>query len=30
MEIPIVYWGYSGDSGRENGYSYNILGLFRG
>ena len=29
METTIVYWGYIGNSGKENGNYYSILGLYR-
>ena len=28
METTIVYWGYSGNSGKENGNYYSTLGLY--
>ena len=27
METTIVYWGYIGNNGKENGNYYSILGL---
>ena len=30
METTIVYWGYIGDNGKQNGNYYSILGLCRG
>ena len=27
MDTTIVYWGFYGDNGKENGYYYSILGL---
>ena len=27
METTMVYWGYRGDNGKENGNYYGILGL---
>ena len=29
METTIVYWGYIGNNGKENGNYYSILGLYR-
>ena len=29
METTIVYWGYIGNTGKENGNSCSILGLYR-
>ena len=29
METTIVYWGYIGSSGKENGDYSSILGLYR-
>ena len=29
MESSIVYWGYVGESGKENGNLYSMLGLYR-
>ena len=28
METNIIYWGYIGDNGKENGNSHNILGIY--
>ena len=28
METTIVYWGYIGNNGKENGNYYSILGLY--
>ena len=30
METTIVYWGYIGDNGKEDGNNYSILGVYRG
>ena len=30
METTIVYWGYMGDNGKENGNYYSILGVILG
>ena len=29
METTIVYWGYIGNNGKENGNYYSILRLYR-